>query len=121
LWHVEPLLGNDHEISKYVTGVTNVSKGSTNKRISTGTKNTAITDGVFSMRSKHRCYKQVQLPIAVCNIVSVLDNLWGSVFVSSYCEKLVAVAEDSSGTQRKWYFCHWKQQPSNDREDMTEH
>jgi hypothetical protein len=33
--------------------------------------------------------------------VSELENCCSSVVVSCYCEKLVAEAEDSSGTQRK--------------------
>jgi hypothetical protein len=39
---------------------------------------------------------------------------WRSVIVSCCCEKLVAVAGDSSGTQRKGNVHSWKQLPRND-------
>jgi hypothetical protein len=45
-------------------------------------------------------------------MVGELVNHWGSV-MSYYCEKLVAEAGDSSGTQRKWNAHHWKPLPSN--------
>jgi hypothetical protein len=57
---------------------------------------------VLSVQSVPRCYKQDQL---VGELVSQLDNCWGSAVVSSCCEKLVAEAKDSSGTQRKGNVC----------------
>jgi hypothetical protein len=52
---------------------------------------------VFSVRFVARCYEQDKLVSGV----SELDTCWGSVVVSCCCEKLVAEAGDSSGTQRK--------------------
>jgi hypothetical protein len=37
--------------------------------------------------------------------VSELENYWGSVSVGCSCEKLVAEAGESSGTQRKVNIC----------------
>jgi hypothetical protein len=39
--------------------------------------------------------------------------------VSCCCQKLVAVARDSSGTQRKRNIRRWKLLPSNGSEDVT--
>jgi hypothetical protein len=39
--------------------------------------------------------------------------------VSCCCEKLVAEAGDSVGTQRKGNVRHWKPLPSNGSEDVT--
>jgi hypothetical protein len=76
---------------------------------------------VFSERSLLRCYKQSQLAVAVSGVsglVSYSDNHWGSV-VSCCCEKLVAEARDSLGTQRNKNVCHWKLLPSNGSENVT--
>jgi hypothetical protein len=90
VWHVDSLLGNDHEISSYTTVVTgrpiNCDKG--------------IVSSVWSM---WRCYKQDKLVVA-----SQSDNCWGSVGVSCCCEKSVAEAWDSLGTQRKQNVQCWK-------------
>jgi hypothetical protein len=61
---------------------------------------------VFSAWSVKRCYKQDKS-------VSELDNCWGSDVVSCCCEKLIAEAGDSLGTQKKVTVCHWKSLPSN--------
>jgi hypothetical protein len=51
--------------------------------------------------------------------VSEIEDYCRSVVVSCCCEKLVAEAGDSSGTQRKGNFRLWKLLPSNDSEDVT--
>jgi hypothetical protein len=51
--------------------------------------------------------------------MSELDNLWGSIVMNGYCQKLVAEAGDRSGTNRKENVNRWKPLPSNGREDMT--
>jgi hypothetical protein len=40
--------------------------------------------------------------------VSELDDHWGSVVMDCYCEKLVAEAVDSPGTQRMGNVRRWK-------------
>jgi hypothetical protein len=47
LWHVDPLLGNDSEISYYTTTVTRQRPVKSNR------------GNVFSVRSVPRCYEQV--------------------------------------------------------------
>jgi hypothetical protein len=64
---------------------------------------------VFYTQSVPRCYKQDKLGVAR----SQLENRWGSDVVSCCCEKLVAEAGDSSGTQRKGNVRCWKPLPSN--------
>jgi hypothetical protein len=49
LWHVDPLLGNDREISMFPRQQ----------------ENTAIMEETFSTRSVPICYKQDQLAVAV--------------------------------------------------------
>jgi hypothetical protein len=39
--------------------------------------------------------------VGLVELVSELENRWGSAAVSCCCEKLVAEASDSSGTQTK--------------------
>jgi hypothetical protein len=56
LWHVDPLLGNDREISKYTTAVT--SNGFANKSVSTTTIGYSKRGMVFFVRSVPKCYKQ---------------------------------------------------------------
>jgi hypothetical protein len=53
LWHVDPLLGDDHEISNYTTAVTKQLPVNTNRK------------KVFSVRSVSRCFKQVKLGVVV--------------------------------------------------------
>jgi hypothetical protein len=53
LWHVDPLLGDDHEISNYTTAVTRQLPVNTNR------------EKVFSVRSVSGCYKQYKLGVVV--------------------------------------------------------
>jgi hypothetical protein len=46
-------------------------------------------------------------------VVSELDNLWGSVVVSCCFQKLVPEAEDRSGTHRKGNVHRWKHREMN--------
>jgi hypothetical protein len=50
--------------------------------------------------------------------LSESDNSWGSAIMSCCCEKLVAEARDSLGTQKKGNIYHWKLLPNNSSEDM---
>jgi hypothetical protein len=63
---------------------------------------------VFSMRSVPRFYKQDKLvrSQSVGELVNEVHNRWGSILVSCCCEKLVAKAGDSLGTQRKGNIHH---------------
>jgi hypothetical protein len=48
------------------------------------------------------------------DVISRTDNLGGgSIVMSCCCEKLVAEARESLGTQRKGNIRHWKPLPSN--------
>jgi hypothetical protein len=53
VWHVDPMLGNDREISSYTTTVTRQLPVNRNR----GT--------VFSVRPVPRCYKQGQLAVEI--------------------------------------------------------
>jgi hypothetical protein len=86
MWHEDLLLGNDHEINNYTKAITRWQPINSNS----GT--------VLSVQSVPRCYKQDEL---VGELVSQLHNHWDSVVGSCCCEKLVAGAKDSLGTQRK--------------------
>jgi hypothetical protein len=66
--------------------------------------NCSVTGTVFSTRSMLRCYKHY-------NSVSYLRKYCGSVRVSCCCEKLVAEARVSSGTQKEGEHCCWKLLP----------
>jgi hypothetical protein len=90
VWHVDPLVRNDREISIYTTAFTRQWSKNSNR----GT--------VFSVRSMPKYYKQGQLTVGVSLLMNESDNRLGSVFVSCFCEKLVAEVGDSSGTQTKW-------------------
>jgi hypothetical protein len=57
--------------------------------------------------------------INLTELVSELDDSYGSVVVSCCCEKLVAEVGDSSATQRKGNVCCWKPLTSNSSEDVT--
>jgi hypothetical protein len=69
------------------------------------------------MWSVPRCYKQGQFAVGVgwCE----LDNLWVSAVVSCCCEKLVAEAGDSSGTQRKGNVRRCSRYQATASEDVT--
>jgi hypothetical protein len=56
LWHFDPLLGYDREISKKQQPL--LSNGFTNKHIRTATVENSKREKVFSVRSVLRCYKQ---------------------------------------------------------------
>jgi hypothetical protein len=63
LWHVDQLLGNDREISKYTVAVTrqwpvNSKRGK-----------------AFSVRSVPRCYKQDKLGVQVSSIIAGVQLL----------------------------------------------
>jgi hypothetical protein len=87
LWYVDPLLGNDRDLSSYTTAVTRQQPVNSNR----GT--------VFSVRSLPKCYKQVRL---VGQLVRGL--LW-----FCRCELLLlevcSLVGDTPGTQRKGKFC----------------
>jgi hypothetical protein len=51
-------------------------------------------------------------------LVVELEDRFGSVNVSCYCYKLIAEAEDNSGTQRKGNINRCKPLPSNGSEDV---
>jgi hypothetical protein len=55
LWHVDPLLGNDHEINSYTTAVTN---SFAKKNVCMATIGNSNSEMVFSVQSLLRCYKQ---------------------------------------------------------------
>jgi hypothetical protein len=64
MWYVDPLLGNDREISSYTT--TMLSNGSANKHVSTAEREYSNNGKrCFSARSVPRCYKQDKLEVAV--------------------------------------------------------
>jgi hypothetical protein len=88
VWQVDPSLGIDREISICTTAITRQQPVNSNR----GT--------VSSVRSVLSCYTQDKLGV-VSQSINQSDDCWVSVFVSCYCEKLVAVAGDNSGTQRK--------------------
>jgi hypothetical protein len=56
---------------------------------------------VLSVSYVLRCYKQGKLGAGVSQLMSELKNWWDTVMMSCSCEKLVAEARDSSGTQGK--------------------
>jgi hypothetical protein len=94
LCSVAPLLGNDCEISKYVTASQrNMFPWQQLELQQWGT--------VFSVRSMSRCYKRDKLGAAVSQSVSELENCWGSVVVSYCCEKLVAETRTVRKHRRK--------------------
>jgi hypothetical protein len=51
--------------------------------------------------------------------VSELDDCCGTIIVNYCCEKVIAGAGDSLGTQRKGNIRCWKQLPSNGSKDVT--
>jgi hypothetical protein len=131
-WHVGPLLGNNREISNCTTVVAkwwlckqrpllgNCLVAITCSPQQTRTQQLHCSRGkLFSTRSVLRCYKQGQLAVAVSWWASEWDNSGSTVVVSCYCEKLIAEAGDSSGTQRKGNVRRWKPLPSNGSEDVT--
>jgi hypothetical protein len=61
LWHVDPLLGNDREISNYTTAVTRQRPVNSNRGM------------MFSVRSLPKCYKQDKLELSS---VSWLVSEW---------------------------------------------
>jgi hypothetical protein len=63
------------------------------------------------------CYKQDKW--GVSELVTELEDCWGSVVVSCCCEKLLSEVWDSLGTQRKGNVRHSKPLPSNGSEYMT--
>jgi hypothetical protein len=104
IWHVEPLLANDREISNYTTAVTRQQPVNSNR----GT--------VLSVRSVPGCYKKDEL---IGELVSYIKDCCSSVVVSCCCEKLLSETRDSSGTQRKGNVQLWKPIPSNGSADVT--
>jgi hypothetical protein len=89
LWHLDPLLGNDREISNYTTAVTRQQPVSSNR----GT--------MFSVQSVPRCYRWGQLDVAVGELVR-------EPLEFSPCEKLVSEAWYRSGAQRNGNVRCWK-------------
>jgi hypothetical protein len=73
LWHVDPLLGNDREISKYTAAVTRKRPVNSNRGM------------VFSVRSLPRCYKQDKLGVEFTELVGDLENCFCSVVVGCCC------------------------------------
>jgi hypothetical protein len=61
----------------------------------------------------HHAIAKQQLHRSRGTVFCQSDNCCGSVVVSCCCEKLVAEAEDSSGTQRTGDVRRWKLLPSN--------
>jgi hypothetical protein len=76
LWHLDPLLGNDREISNYTTAVTRQRPVNSNR----GT--------VFSVRPVPGCYRWDQLAVAVGDLVGELE-LVREPLGFSRCESLL--------------------------------
>jgi hypothetical protein len=75
IWHVDPLLGNNHETNNYTTTVPQTSM------FPWQIENTAIMEETFSTWCVLRCYKQGQLAVAVRELLGF-----------SYCELLQSEA-----------------------------
>jgi hypothetical protein len=81
--------------------------------VSTATREYRKNGTDFSTRSVLRCYKQNQLATVVRELLRL------SRCESCRCEKLVAEAENRTGTKRKGNVRRWKPIPSNCTEDVT--
>jgi hypothetical protein len=104
MWHVDPLLGNDREISNYTW--TAAKQWLCKQRPLLGSGWVPIvwepqqtwTQQLHSKRGKvvsvwsvSKCYKQDNL---VELVVSQLDNCWGLVVVSCCCDEVIGGATD---------------------------
>jgi hypothetical protein len=119
LRHVDPLLGNDREIRDYTTAVARLRlRQQTRTQHFYGNNSTATEDRCF-LRGPCRVFisrtSEKLSEVVKSYLMSELEDCCGSVVVNCYCEKLVAEAGDSSGTQKKGNVRHWKPLPDNDR------